>query len=86
MWIVVNVALVGAAYYLDLLHRSTKFYVLLGAAAFIALGRQLYMLAPVELLSAAWVRIRTFMTELLATFLILGLLWRAGSWILRLVQ
>lgn len=79
MWVLINAILIVIAWFVGLIHHSTEFYVLLGAAAFIAIGRQRYVSAL-----SLWVRIRTFISELFMAFLVLGLLWRAGSWIVHL--
>jgi len=77
MWVLVNAVLIVIAWYAGLIHHRTEFYVLLGAAAFIAIGRQRYVSAL-----SLWVRVRTFISELFMTFLVLGLLWRVGFWMM----
>ena len=76
MWVLVNAILVTIAWFAGLIHHSIAFYVLLGVAILIAIGRRSYV--PVI---GLWVKVRTFISEVLVSFLTLGLLWRAGLWI-----
>ncbi len=78
-WVLGNAVVIVIAWYVGLIHRSTEFYVLLGASAFIAIGRQTYMPAHGDL--SLLFRARIFISELFMQFLVIGLLWRAGLWL-----
>ncbi len=77
-WVLLSAVEILIAWWVGLIHWSTEFYVLLGIAVFIAAGRQRSMFTPV---ARPWFRVRIFISEVITTFLVAGLLWRAGLWI-----
>lgn len=75
-WVILDAIIIGIALYVGLIHLCMEFYILAGITTFIVIGRQKNVNY-----SNMWIRIRTVISELLTTFLTLGLLWRFVLWI-----